>query len=186
MPFESAIPLEDHIDELAAGRCARGIADAAGDRLQANIRRLTPIGDPLDPNRRGRPPGALRESIERSGVEDFVGPGGRGYRVRALTRDRVAPFVEWSTRPHEIRPRADRAPATVVATRRPRGTVQDGRAALSWIGPGGRVFARVVHHPGTQGQHMFSRGALELLGQLDSVARDPLRTFEREVVRRAA
>jgi hypothetical protein len=153
VPFESRIPLEDHLNELAAGRCARGIADAAGDRLQANIKHLTPIGNPLDPNRSaGRPPGTARESVERSAVEDFIGPGGRGYRVLALTRDPIFPYIEWT-----------------------------------WIGRGGRrVFAHEVHHPGTRGVHPFSRGSLELLGQLDGVARDPLQAFERELVRRAA
>jgi hypothetical protein len=188
VPFESRIPLEDHLNELAAGRCARGIADAAGDRLQANIKHLTPIGNPLDPNRSaGRPPGTARESVERSAVEDFIGPGGRGYRVLALTRDPIFPYIEWNTRPHIIRPRLDRAPATTIATRRPRRLGNDPQAAVTWIGRGGRrVFAHEVHHPGTRGVHPFSRGSLELLGQLDGVARDPLQAFERELVRRAA
>jgi hypothetical protein len=189
VPFVSAMPLEDFIDETAARRATARIADAGGDELQRRTKRHTPVGNPLDPNRRGRPPGTARESIERSDVERLVRAGREGFRVRVLTYDPVFPFIEWTTRPHIIRPRADRAPASVIATRRPRGTVQDGRAALSWLTlGGGRVFAREVHHPGTRGAHPFALAALELEGgtNLRRIAEPAVEQFAREVIRAVA
>lgn len=41
-----------------------------------------------------------------------------------------AAYVEFGTKPHEIRPK--------------------NKKALSWIGPNGRRYAKVVHHPGTR------------------------------------
>jgi hypothetical protein len=124
----------------------------------------------------------LRESIEGTRVERAFHAGQQVYEGRCQTFDPVAPDVEWPTKPHTIRPREDRGPASVIATRRPRGTVQDGRAALSWVGPGGRHFAKVVHHPGTRGAHMFAIGAAITEAEVPAIAEPALRIFERDVI----
>jgi hypothetical protein len=184
MPFSTYMPLEDMVNPDAVDRAMRRITSAAGERMESITKRLTPVSAP-DPFNRGRPPGALRDSIERTIVEAHRGPGG-GYMIRVYTESRIAPYVEWTTRPHMIRPRHDRAPASVIATRRPRRMGNDPQAALAWRGPDGRLrFAREVHHPGTRGQHPFSRGALETEADLPNIAHGPLRDFERELVRAA-
>jgi hypothetical protein len=77
--------------------------------------------------------------------------------------DPIARFVEDDTRPHIIRPRLDRAPASVIATRKPRRMGDDPQAALTWLTVGGRrVFAREVKHPGTTGHHMVLRAAARM------------------------
>lgn len=50
-----------------------------------------------------------------------------------------AAFVLFGTRPHEIRPK--------------------GKKSLRWAGPGGFIFAKVVHHPGYKGDHYLNDAA---------------------------
>lgn len=188
MPFVSPTLLEDMIDEAAPARAAARIADAGGDELQRRTKRHTPVGNPIDPNRRGRPPGTLRDSIDRGPVLKVRRLGRDGYAVSVFTVDPIGPLVEHNTKPHIIRPRADRAPASVLATGRPRRMGDDPQAAVTWLSlGGGRVFAHEVHHPGTRGAHMFALAALEMEGgtTLARVARPALRQFEREFVRGA-
>ncbi|GAB3213319.1 hypothetical protein GCM10027294_43760 [Marinactinospora endophytica] len=64
-----------------------------------------------------------------------------GYRVIADVEHAV--FVEWDTRPHEIRPRTARA--------------------LWWPGAAHPVAAR-VWHPGTAGQHTMARALSQAYG----------------------
>mgnify|MGYP007019856193 CR=1 FL=1 len=186
MPFVAPAPLEDLIDEDAPRRAVYRIADAGGDELRERTRRHTPIGDPTDPNRKGRVPGTARNSIERTAVLPAVRYGRRGFQVEVFTRDPVFPYIEWDTRPHVIVPRRDRAPATVLATGRPRRLGTDPQAALTWFTrDGGQVFARRVFHPGTRGRHPFARAALEMQSGfvLLRVARPALELFRREIIR---
>lgn len=182
MPWVCAKPLDTMLDEDAPGRACERICDAAGDRLLATTKRLTPIDRSPFRDKPTRPRGTARESLERTPVRRG-GNQGRRYTTVVQTFDPAFPYIEFNTRPHVIRPRADRRPASVVATGRPRGTVKDGRAALTWRGPGGRVFAREVHHPGTQGQHPFARAALQLTGTVGQVASEPMRRFKSELAR---
>lgn len=186
MPFVSPFPLEDMIDVDAAGRATRRIADAGGDELQKRTKRLTPVGSAVDPNRRGRVPGTARDSIRSGPVLKIRRAGVEGYAKEVFTEDPVFPFIEWNTKPHIIRPRADRAPATVIATGRPRRLGDDPEAAVTWLEIGGRrVFAREVHHPGTRGAHPFALAALELEGgtNLRRLAEPAVERFAREVIR---
>ena len=150
--------LEDRIDEAAPGRCARRIADAGGDRLEANTKRLTPV-DRSPKRDRSRP--HLRDTIDRSRVREYPTPFGTAFAVTVATNDPIGPYVEWDTRAHDI-PNAF-------------GYGYD-------FGIGGRFGGRF--HPGTQGHHMFARGAAETEAQLDEVARGPLEQLRREVFRR--
>lgn len=183
MPYLSLSRLEDMIQPEACEATASQIADAGTDRFQANVRRNTPIDTNPYRGRPGRPRGFARESIERGLVRRTSTPAGPAFRGSVFTEDDVFPYIEWDTPPHVIRPRADRAPASVVETRRPRGTVADGRASLSWLGPMGRVFAKIVHHPGTKGQHPFAIGAAITEAELDEIARGPLASWRLAVTR---
>lgn len=149
--------LEDRIDAAAPGRCARRIADAGGDRLETLIRRGTPVD--LSPTRNHTRP-HLRDTIERTRVEEWPGPLGTEFRVRVATNDPIAPDVEWNTRPHDI-PNAF-------------GYGDD-------FGIGGRFEGRF--HPGTTGHHMFALGAAKTEAELHDVAAGPLRELERELIR---
>lgn len=180
MGFVTRGRLEDMLDLGAPERACRRIADDVGDALETATKRKTPIDKSFAP---GRPRGTARESVHRTKVEKTFVAASVAFRVRVRTEDPLFPYIEWTTRPHIIRPRADREAATVIETGKPRGTQKDGRASLSWRGPGGRVFAKVVHHPGTKGQHPFSLAALQVSGELRGIAVPALREFERDLVR---
>ena len=70
-------------------------------------------------------------------------------------------WEEEDTRPHIIRPRADRGQASVIATRRARGTVKQGNAHLAFEIGGKLIFAKEVRHPGTKGSHALRRAVRE-------------------------
>lgn len=162
MPFVADRDLSTMVDLDAVDRACKRITDDAGDRLQANVRRNTPVDASPFRDKPDRPRGALRESIERGRVEATV----PDYRVRVFTEDPVAPHVEWDTRPHTIR------------ARRPGGR-------LHWRDrqTGDHRFAASVEHPGTTGQHMFAAGAARTEAEIEAVAEPAVRQFERELIR---
>lgn len=157
--FHCNIRLEDMLDERAVPRALHRIADDAGDRMQALTKRATPVS--ARPHK-GRLPGTARDSVERSGVEDFIGPRGRAVRVRVFTFDPVFPYIEWNTVPHDI-PNAF------------------GYGPL--FGIGGRFEGKF--HPGTTGQHPFARASMQVEAELPQLARPALKEFERDLVRAA-
>lgn len=182
MPFIADRRLEDLLDPEAGMRCSRRIAQAGVDWLVANTKKRTPVDISPYRDKPARPPGTARNSVHATDVDRRRGVVGPVYEGRARTEDPIFPHIEWTTKPHIIRPRADRNPASVVETRRPRGTVQDGRAALSWRDATGRRFAKEVHHPGTRGQHPFAYGAAETERQLVPLSRPAVALFARELV----
>lgn len=76
--------------------------------------------------------GYLRNSIRKVPTFNARGPA---FRVEATAN--YAPFVEEDTRPHVIRPR-------------------HGKVLKFRIG-GRVVYAKIVHHPGTKGQHFLAK-----------------------------
>lgn len=161
--------IADLFSEEPLIRTARRIVDRCADRLLALTRELTPVADPDGAPTgewllaRGREPGSLRRSWERTTV---IGDA-EGFRAEVLTRDPVAPFVEYPTSPHVIRPR------------KPDGWLR------FWVN-GRLVFAKVVHHPGTRGSFMLHRAAAELRGEFAGIAREELARWKREQTRAAA
>ena len=108
-----------------------------------------------------RKAGTLRDSIVRVRLTKTA----RGYRSGAKTDDPIAPYVEWNTRAHIIRPKAH-AGSGPGMRRNKQGQFVRAAHALRWIdfGVGGNViamvrFAREVHHPGTTGAHFMARAA---------------------------
>lgn len=188
-------PLQALFDPRPMERSATRLTKAVGDELKAEVKRRSPVAT-LPPGMtaemRGRVPGTLKESWMESEVQG----GGKhkplnkaviGKRDRAIevyTMDPIAPMVEWPTRPHWIRPRLDRAPASVVATQRPRRMGGDPRARLRFVNRFGRVvYAAAVWHPGTQGSHMMR----DSLAEIDAtwpgrVGREEVQRWAREQV----
>jgi hypothetical protein len=135
----------------------------------------------------GRAPGTLKESWRESGpVRRESRRGHPAYTGEYENTDPIAPFVENDTRPHLIRPRLDRAPASVVATKRPRRMGDDPQAALTWLTIGGvRVFARVVKHPGTTGHHMVLKAAQRAEVEMHRICQPALDVWAKRAVRGA-
>jgi hypothetical protein len=191
MSYRADGTLESFFDlapmENAAVRTAeREVAD-----LHERVKGHTPVAHPppgVDvaewfASRKGRAPGALRESWEETPVE----VDGGHVSGSVLTHDPNAAYVEWETKPHLIRPRADRGAASVVETGNPRGTVQDGRAMLRFPGQGGGPqYAREVHHPGTRGVHMMATSLVEIATSWFAIGSEELREWEREQLRGVA
>jgi hypothetical protein len=167
MPFVTSMPLEDMVDEHAAPRACRRIADAFADRLVENTRRNTPVDTSPFRDKPGRPRGTARASVQRTGVELR---GRDRYEIRAFSDDPVFPFIEWTTKPHWIRPRQERGPGARLRFPNPK--------------TGDPIFARAVHHPGTQGQHSFAIGALLTEAELGEIAAPIMMRFGRDLVSR--
>jgi hypothetical protein len=146
---------------------ARRMADHGGARMTELVKANTPISPPLDQIERAvrprkRPHGTLRESIRQKEVVATAD----GFVSGCETEDPVAPHVEWSTRPHEIRPNPP-------------------NRWLAFVKNGRWVYARIVHHPGTHGQAMFRIGAHVTEHELAHGLLQPeLEEFKREMERR--
>ncbi len=144
------------------GRLEDLIDETAGERATKRI--ADAGGDRLLRNVQDRTPvqtGRLLASISRGPVTPRLTPtGGIAWGVTVGSDDPKAPHVEWTTRPHDI-PGAFGRPYP--------------------FGVGGRFEGRF--HPGTTGQHMFSRGAIATLEQVDQFARPAVALFRREVTR---
>lgn len=133
----------------------------------------------------GRAPGTLRK---RWRLRPDLIPGSRrgspSLTAEFENWDPIAPFVENDTRPHIIRPRLDRAPASVIATKTPRRMGDDPQAALTWLTVGGRrVFAREVKHPGTTGAHMTLKAAARMDVEFRHVLGPALERWRKRAVR---
>jgi hypothetical protein len=161
-------------------RCAERIVRRCGDRLLELAEAYTPIAvvDPEEQFARRRLPGTLKRAW-RSGEVQLFGTG--HLEVIVENNDPIARYVEYPTKPHTIRPKADRQAASVIETRKPRGTVQDGRAHLRFKVGGRVVYAREVHHPGTHGAHMLSRALAALAVEWREIAEDEIARTAREV-----
>jgi hypothetical protein len=122
-------------------------AERVGQDLLERVKGHTPIAKPPPGHEaewlaaRKRLPGTLRDSWKCGEVE--VVNNGRTYTIDVYTNDRVAPDVEWPTRPHMIAP----APGSMLRF---------------WTSAGETVFARIVHHPGTQGSYMLTTSIAEV------------------------
>jgi hypothetical protein len=136
-------------------RTLREMAKDGQDALYRYAQEFTPVNEnPFSSP--GRKPGTLRSRWRKLELEHTVARAAPALTGRVENTDPIAPFVENDTRPHIIRPRLDRAPASVIATRRPRRLGDDPQASLRFVTIGGMViYARVVHHPGTTGHHMM-------------------------------
>lgn len=167
MPLIQEHSLADLFDQAPLVRSIDRLTRDVGEDLTDTVRRRTPIAN-LPPGvtgeMRGRMPGTLKASWYTTDVErrrTIAGVEGRAIESR--TDDEIAPHVEWPTMPHIIRPSPLRAPASVVATRRPRRIPPDPQAALRYVNRFGRVvYAHEVHHPGTQGTHMMRDSLAEI------------------------
>lgn len=127
----------------------RDMADDGADWLLREVVALTPVheefgggaGRWVSANReRGRRPGTLKRSWYRvPGVIRARRGTGNVFQAWVVTDDPIAPFVEDDTRPHTIVPRRAKA-----------------LRFRAW--PSGQViYAKLVRHPGTTGQHMMLR-----------------------------
>lgn len=110
--------------------------------------------------------GNLRTSWYRDppiGANKTVKYGFPAYEVIIATDVPYAPFVEWDTRPHEIRP------------------IPPNRALRFTDRLGEEVVVARVWHPGTTGQHMLAIGAHVTESTLDGIARPGLHVFVGEL-----
>jgi hypothetical protein len=167
---EALAPLFD--PDLSA-RAAREMADEGGDFLLDRVKRNTPVsyhrvalqhqGHPVK-----RTPGTLRASWYREPVAPGSRRGHPAYTAQVATDDPVAPFVEWDTRPHIIRPKK---PGGVLVFR---------------VWPTGElVRAKMVRHPGTTGQHMMLLAANAAQNALDRICQPALTRWATRQVRAA-
>lgn len=185
---------EEPIEEMCERILRRG-----GDFLLDRVRYYTPVAQ-VDDAAEGigghsRAPGTLQRSWKiryPDGATDTLA-------LEVWTDDPIAEYVEWDTRPHEIRPKADRGEASIIASGKPRAIRADstrppsaaelahdvvGKAALRWEEGGHVIYARVVHHPGTRGAHMLSKAVADLEAEYDRIANEEWERTSDEINRR--
>lgn len=193
MGYRANAELQDLFDEGPMVRSCKRIAERCAEKLKDGAARRTPISKPPPgvgqtefAALRGRVPGTMKVSwYADSDVSITVINGTRRFSAEAATDDPQAPHVEWPTRPHIIRPRADRGAASVIATQGPRRMGTDPEARLRFVNSHGRViFASEVHHPGTQGVHMMRDSLAELDGTwVSTIGAEEVERWAREQAR---
>lgn len=151
---------DDFVDETS-----RAIVDEVGKFLLDRVQHHTPVHVPLPGQenfnaktvherwreRGGRRPGTLRDSWYRNEV---VVAEGDLFVVTVATDDPIAPYVEYPTRPHVIRPKDP-----------------DGYLRFRVKPDGHVVFAQVVQHPGTEGSYMMQKALADVRGEWQAIAR---------------
>lgn len=185
MPYTQDKPLATLFDRGPTVRASRRITGRVGSRITERAAELTPVAEVpagMTPSQfagsRGRAPGTMKRSWRTGHVEE----AGEHFGVDSYTEDPEAPHVEWPTRPHIIRPRADRAAASVIATGKPRRAGTDPAARLRYFSGGHERFAAEVHHPGTQGVHMMRDSLTEAEADwADSIGQEELDVWVREM-----
>lgn len=168
MGYKGGLPTDLVPDPDGIEVLAQRITMRVGLRLRELVADFTPMSD--DPFRQfpGRLPGTLKRSWELGDID----VGGRIYSVEVLTRDPVAPHVEWDTAPHRIRPKPER-----VAEAAAKGK----QAMLRWWDrkTGRIVFAHEVLHPGTSGAHMMARALSQIAVEWQVIAREEMVAWAR-------
>lgn len=101
----------------------------------------------------------LRVARKTGHTARTIAPGDLTDSYTIVRAAGAAPFLEFGTRPHVIRPR-NKSVLSWTQGKRLSGRNRTGRGA------GARVFARVVHHPGTRKQPFLLPGAIEALHQV--------------------
>lgn len=195
MGYQEAGDIEAMFREEPIERLCDRILRRGGDFLLERVRYYTPV-QRVDEAVEGlggstRAPGTLQRSWK---IKFSDGTAGE-LALEVWTDDPVAEYVEWDTRPHIIQPKADREAASVVAARKPRATRADGsrpptqeelahdvvgKAALRFVEHGHVVYARVVHHPGTRGQHMMAKAIADLEVEFERIAHEEMERWADE------
>lgn len=166
MPYrgDSLADLGDDRGMLAAGRRT---AERVADDLHERVVRHTPVAKPPAASvaaewqrERRRRPGHLKDSWRVGEVT--VKLDGEEVTVDVYTLDLVAPHVEWDTQPHLIVPK------------------DPGGLLRYWNHAGETVFAKVVHHPGTRGQHMMATSLVEVAATWESIGSEEMSRWASE------
>lgn len=158
----SGAKLAEAIRPELAEHAVREMADDVGDFVHERVVEFSPVYEEfggggnrwISVNReRGREPGRLKRSWYRLPLVRIRSGADPAWRAEEATDDEVAPWVEEDTRPHIIRP----------------------KRAGGWLrfrlrGSGRAVYARMVRHPGTTGQHMLRRALDAAEGSFHVVA----------------
>lgn len=139
------------------------IARRAASVLKDDIKDLTPIGVKWtilgDTAPISRPSGELQRSIRVTSKGHWERlEGFRAYKVVVETRKHYANWVEYGTSPHIIHPKY-------------------ANGAMQFVVGGKIVFSKSVHHPGTKGVHMFSRGVNRTQRKIKLIAEPILSTW---------
>lgn len=177
MPLENPDALLDMLDEQEriTRDAAHRIADAGVDRLEANVKRNTPVD--TNPYRHDpeRPRGTLRESFHRRpGLEIVVRGDRETYEGAVESEDEIAGWIEEGTLAHIIRAKVGRFLHFQS---------RDGFVGKDGIfhPPGTWVTVSKVEHPAVAGAHMCSIGALTTELEIDDWSRDELERWKGEI-----
>jgi hypothetical protein len=165
MGYTSQGSLSQFGDPEALLAAARRTVERVGDDLLNRTVEHTPVAKPPPGHEsewleaRNREPGTLRESWKCGEVT--VDEGGTTFTVDVYTNDRIAPYVEWPTRPHLI-------------------GASPGKMLRFWDSVGNTVYARLVHHPGTAGSYMLTTALAEVAANWQAIGAEEMQQWARE------
>lgn len=161
---------------------AKEMADKGGKRMVDLTKANTPVSeiDPKDP--RPQDPGKLRRSWSKIPITLTNELGFVVYETGVQSFVDYAPHVEYGTglwgpkhAKYEIRPKT---PGGVLAFRGRRGGPQGFELDIhNGVVHGGMVFAQVVHHPGSPGQHMVAIAAAKTEAEFHSLMEPVLKRW---------
>lgn len=164
MGYRGTMRVQDLFDEVPIRRVQRRVigrlSEYARDRA-AHHSPVAKIPEGITPQefikgRDRRRPATLRNSWRIGRVRTL--PDGT-LTVDVYSTDRIAPLVEDNTQPHLITPKNGRV--------------------LAFPHNGRIVFATIVHHPGTTGQHMLKIAFHEARAELHRIGREELEQWAR-------
>jgi hypothetical protein len=173
MGYTSDGDVADLCDVSAVDRCADRITGRVGEFLHERVTRHTPVAErppgvdsrEWDDARGGRQPGDLKRSWKVGEVTVEAEATGEHRRIDVYTDDPVAPHVEWDTLPH------------IIVPKDPDGWLR------FWDSAGDIVFAQIVHHPGTRGQHMMATALAETAAAWKGIAAEEVALWARTYAR---
>lgn len=127
------------------------ITKQVAERLEDEIRRKTPHGVKWVPPGSPKAAPVKTSNLIRSIKKERSGKWATGSYMWSVSTDKhYAPYVEYGTSPHIIRPK--------------------GEKSLVYYTGGDQTGAKLVRHPGTKGVHMFQRGVATMRPKVKSIA----------------
>lgn len=185
MPYEGG-DLSDFFHEKALVPFAHKAVDDVTASLEKQAVENTPVAV-LSPGEtvaeRGRAPGTMKRRWKRGRLRRRAPDH---WSREVFNDDPRSVYVEYDTKPHIIKPRPETIARQQAARR---GSGEDVAAAFGGVlrirnSAGQVIFPPEVHHPGTRGQYMMRRAAIETQRKVEELMKPAVAVWAHEQIAR--